>query len=84
MAILGGYFSARLFTEVREKRGLCYSVYSSYESQRERAAMLCYAGTSTDRAQETLDVMIAEIQRLGARGLSPKSWRRCEPDSKAH
>ena len=45
-AILGGYSSARLFTEVREKRGLCYSVYASYESQRDRAAVLCYAGTS--------------------------------------
>ncbi len=43
-AILGGYSSARLFTEVREKRGLCYSVYASYESQRDRAAILCYAG----------------------------------------
>ena len=72
MAILGGYSSARLFTEVREKRGLCYSVYASYESQRARAAMLCYAGTSTDRAQQTLDVIIAEIQRLGREGIEPE------------
>ena len=48
-AILGGYSSARLFTEVREKRGLCYSVYCQLmKSQLERAAMLCYAGTSVD------------------------------------
>ncbi len=39
VAILGGYSSARLFTEVREKRGLCYSVYASYESHRDRAAV---------------------------------------------
>ena len=71
-AILGGYSSARLFTEVREKRGLCYSVYASYESQRERAALLCYAGTSTDRAQETLDVMLAEMHRLGRDGIEPQ------------
>jgi predicted Zn-dependent peptidase len=70
-AILGGYSSARLFTEVREKRGLCYSVYASYESQRDRAALLCYAGTSTDRAQETLDVMLAELKRLGREGVEP-------------
>ena len=68
-AILGGYSSARLFTEVREKRGLCYSVYASYESQRERAATLCYAGTSVDRAQQTLDVTLAEIARLGRDGV---------------
>jgi predicted Zn-dependent peptidase len=69
VAILGGYSSARLFTEVREKRGLCDSVYASYESQRNRAALLCYAGTSTDRAQQTLDVMLEEIQRLGREGI---------------
>jgi predicted Zn-dependent peptidase len=71
-AILGGYSSARLFTEVREKRGLCYSVYASYESHRERAALLCYAGTSTDRAQETLDVMLDELARLGRDGIEPE------------
>src|SRR6516165_9316088 len=59
-AILGGYSSARLFTEVREKRGLCYSVYATYEGQRARAAMICHAGTSADRAQQTLDVMLSE------------------------
>jgi predicted Zn-dependent peptidase len=69
IAILGGYSSARLFTEVREKRGLCYSVYASYESQRDRAAVLCYAGTSAERAQETLDVTAAEIERLARSGV---------------
>lgn len=67
--ILGGYSSARLFTEVREKRGLCYSVYASYESQLDRAAVLCYAGTSADRAQETLDVTLDEIARLARDGV---------------
>jgi len=70
VAILGGYSSARLFTEVREKRGLCYSVYASYEGQRDRAAMLCYAGTSADRAQQTLDVMLAELDRLARDGVA--------------
>jgi predicted Zn-dependent peptidase len=69
IAILGGYSSARLFTEVREKRGLCYSVYASDESQLDRAAVLCYAGTSPDRAQETLDVTVAEIARLTSSGI---------------
>ncbi|WP_337174620.1 pitrilysin family protein [Paludisphaera sp.] len=69
VAILGGYSSARLFTEVRERRGLCYSVYASYEGQRERGAMLSYAGTSTERAQETLDVMLAEFRRLADGGV---------------
>jgi predicted Zn-dependent peptidase len=69
-AILGGFSSARLFTEVREKRGLCYSVYATYEGQLDRAAVLCYAGTSSDRAQQTLDVMLSEFERLGQGGVS--------------
>jgi len=68
-AILGGYSSARLFTEVREKRGLCYSVYASYESLKDRAAVVAYAGTSTERAQETLDVTLAEIDLLRRDGV---------------
>jgi len=69
VGVLGGYSSARLFTEVREKRGLCYSVYATYESQRDRAAVICYAGTAADRAQETLDVTLAEVRRLAASGV---------------
>ncbi len=62
--VLSGGMGARLFTEVREKRGLCYAVGASYQTFKERAAVLCYAGTTTERAQETLDVTIAELRRL--------------------
>jgi predicted Zn-dependent peptidase len=64
LAILGGGSSARLFTEVRERRGLCYSVSAGYQTLRDHAAAVCYSGTSAARAQETLDVMVAEIGRL--------------------
>lgn len=62
--VLSGGMSGRLFTEVREKRGLCYSVYASYSGQRDRGAILSYAGTTVPRAQETLDVLTAELRRL--------------------
>jgi predicted Zn-dependent peptidase len=62
--VLSGGMGARLFTEVREKRGLCYSVWASYQTFKERASVLCYAGTTNERAQETLDVTLAELQRL--------------------
>lgn len=61
---LSGGMSARLFTEVREKRGLCYTVYATYHTLRDRGAVFCYSGTSASRAQETLDVLLAELQRL--------------------
>jgi predicted Zn-dependent peptidase len=56
--------SSRLFTEVREKRGLCYSVYATMHTLRDRGSVLCYAGTSAERAQETLDVTVSELVRL--------------------
>jgi predicted Zn-dependent peptidase len=66
VGVLSGGMSSRLFTEVREKRGLCYTVSASLQTQRDRARVLCYAGTSAERAQETLDVTFSEIVRLGA------------------
>jgi predicted Zn-dependent peptidase len=64
VGVLGDGMSSRLFTEVREKRGLCYSVYASHGTLLDRGSVFCYAGTSADRAQETLDVMLREIFRL--------------------
>jgi predicted Zn-dependent peptidase len=62
--VLSGGMSGRLFTEVREKRGLCYSVWAGYSSLKDQGSILGYAGTSNDRAQATLDCMIAEHYRL--------------------
>ena len=56
--------AGRLFAEVREKRGLCYSVYATYAAGRERGAVFGYAGTTPPRAQQTLDVMVGELRRL--------------------
>lgn len=64
VSVLSGGMSSRLFTEVREKRGLCYSVYASYAGMKDRGAVMGYAGTTTPRAQETLDVFLAELRRL--------------------
>ncbi|MCE9591630.1 MAG: insulinase family protein [Planctomycetes bacterium] len=74
-AVLSGGMSGRLFTEIREKRGLCYSVYAAYSGQRERGAMLGYAGTTIPRAQETLDLLVAELKRL-SRGAEEAEFAR--------
>ncbi len=65
VGVLSSGSSSRLFTEVRERRGLCYTVYASLHTQRDRASVLCYAGTTQERAQETLDVTVRELLRLG-------------------
>jgi predicted Zn-dependent peptidase len=75
VGVLSGGMSSRLFTEVREKRGLCYSVYATHSSLRHRGSVMCYAGTSAERAQETLDVTLGELQRL-ASGIEPNELER--------
>ncbi|ARN79798.1 M16 family metallopeptidase [Methylocystis bryophila] len=68
----GGVFSSRLFTEVREKRGLAYSVYSHLQDYRHTAAMFGAAATKNERAGETLGVIEEECRRLAAEGPTPE------------
>ncbi len=62
--VLSGGMGARLFSEIREKQGLCYSVNAGYHSFRDRAAVFGYAGTAPERAQRTLDSFLVELRRI--------------------
>jgi len=64
----GGTFSSRLYREVREKRGLAYSVSDSLLWYDHTALFLGSTATRTDRAGETLDLIDKEIRRLAADG----------------
>jgi len=63
-SVLSGGMSSRLFTEVREKRSLCYSVYASYSAEAEYGRTVSYVGTTPERAQESLDVLVGELERI--------------------
>lgn len=80
--ILGGSSSSRLFTEVRERRGLCYSAAASLHSILTEGRVFAYVGTTTERAQETLDVTLAEIDRL-SRGIDAAELARCQAQAKS-
>jgi predicted Zn-dependent peptidase len=73
--VLSGGMAARLFTEVREKRGLCYSVGASPGQIRGAGYIVAHAGTTAERSQETLDVLVAELLRLRA-GVEPGEFQR--------
>lgn len=62
--ILSGSMSSRLFTEVREKRGLCYAVGAKYHTLKTVAGVSCYAGTTPEKAQQTLEVVWQQFQSL--------------------
>ncbi len=83
VGVLSGGTSARLFTEVRQKRSLCYSVGASYHAGRDRGVVSLYAGTTPQRAQETLDVCTAEIERM-REGVEPPEFDRAVIGLKSH
>ena len=64
VGVLSDGMSSRLFSEVREKRGLVYSVFATCFSLAGQGSVLCYAGTTTNRAEETLQVLIETIHSL--------------------
>jgi predicted Zn-dependent peptidase len=62
--VLGGGMSSRLFQTIREERGLAYSVYSDLSPYRDTGNLCVYAGTSTGKALEVVDLILAEFGNL--------------------
>jgi predicted Zn-dependent peptidase len=68
--VLGGGMSSRLFQEVREKRGLAYSVYSFQQGYRDAGLFGISAGTAPASVQECVDVVYGELAKLAEHGPS--------------
>lgn len=62
--ILGGGMSSRLFQEVREKKGLAYSVYSYVISHADSGALVVHSGTEQKHCSEVIDIALTEMKRL--------------------
>jgi predicted Zn-dependent peptidase len=74
--VLGGGMSSRLFQEIREKRGLAYSVYS-YSSQYADAGLFgVYAGCAPGKIEEVLDLTRKELDRVASDGLTDEEIAR--------
>jgi predicted Zn-dependent peptidase len=80
--VLGGESSSRLFTEVREKRGLCYSVGASVSLGRDRGMVQVYAGSTPQRAPQTLACIRGELERFGA-GITADEFERARTGLKS-
>jgi predicted Zn-dependent peptidase len=77
--VVGGGMSSRLFQEIREKRGLAYSVYSYRSALEDTGTFAVYAGTAPERAPEVLSIIDAELDRLCAdRCLAPAELERAK------
>ncbi len=80
--VLGGGMSSRLFQEVRERRGLAYSVYAFTSSFTDGGLFGIYAGTSQTDSAELVDVLCAEAEKAVA-DLSPTEVQRARTQLKA-
>ena len=74
--VLGGGMSSRLFQEIREKRGLVYSVWSSHTGYAETGLFTVYAGTSPKRVREVLSLVRDEIAAVVEQGITPEELAR--------
>lgn len=73
---VGGGMSSRLFQEIRERRGLAYSVYSYHTSYADTGLFTVYAGTAPKQTKEVLDLTMELLGELAATGLSPEELHR--------
>jgi predicted Zn-dependent peptidase len=70
--VLGGGIASRLFQEVRERRGLAYSIWSERTHYDEIGSISVNVGTAPEHAREVLDLVHSELDRLGQDGISAR------------
>ncbi|MBI3611137.1 MAG: insulinase family protein [Nitrospirae bacterium] len=74
--LLGGGMSSRLFQEVREKRGLVYSIYSHFAGFKDAGMLTVYAASAPRAVRQVLDLTLMELRKLRNRGIRTDELRR--------
>jgi len=75
-AILSSGMSSRLFQEIREKRGLVYSVYGYFRPYADIGQAVVYAGTDLERVEETVGAIVGELRKLRDDGVPEEELQR--------
>ncbi len=83
-SILGGGISSRLFQQVREKQGLCYSISSYGACHRDTGIFCIYTATSRETEAQALNTIHQVIGELAEHGVSPDELDRAREQSKAN
>lgn len=81
-SVLGGSVSSRLFQEVREKRGLVYSIYSFLSGYSDGGTITIYAGTRAHEVERVLELIQREIRKITAHGVEKEELRRAKEQMK--
>ena len=82
--VLGGGMSSRLFQTIREERGMAYSIYSDLSPYRDTGTLLVYAGTSTGKALQVVDLILEEFRKLKQEPLSEEELTRAKDQVKGN
>ena len=81
-SVLGGSMSSRLFQEVREKRGLAYSIYSFLSGYSDVGTITVYAATRPKEVERVVDLVCREITRMYKHGIDRKELERAKNQMK--
>jgi predicted Zn-dependent peptidase len=80
---LGWNMASRLFVEVREKRGLVYSISSNLSGNKSIGALRISAGTTPEQGRECLEVILNELRKLEQDGITPDELERAKVQLKS-
>lgn len=80
--ILGGSMSSRLFQEVREQRGLAYSVFSYHSSYKDTGMVTVYAGTGANQLDQLYDTICETLETIKGEGVTEKEVKNCKEQLK--
>ncbi len=81
-SVLGGSMSSRLFQEIREKRGLAYSIYSFLSGYSDVGTITIYVATRTKEVDRVVDLICREINRIKKNGIDKKELDRARNQMK--
>ena len=76
--ILGGNMSSRLFNEVREKRGLAYSIATSVKTLSDTGMFMVRAGVDNRKLEQAVEVILKELERIKRRGIAQTEFQRAK------
>jgi predicted Zn-dependent peptidase len=80
--ILGGGMSSRLFQNIREKRGLVYSIFSMLNLYQDAGSLVVYAGTAPEKAPQVVDLTLKEFKKLRGQLVSSQELKRAKENVK--
>jgi predicted Zn-dependent peptidase len=82
--VIGGSMSSRLFQEIREERGLAYSVYSYHSAHEDSGVFTIYTGTAPEQTEEVLETMMSVLRHIRDHGITDQELSKSKEQMKGN